>query len=285
MSVMGTLATRLQRIEQRIAKQQEQPVIVYADPVFFAREQLGFAPDPWQERVLQSDHNLLLNCSRQTGKSSTTAVLALHRAVYYPRSLVLLVSPSLRQSSELFRKVTDFLSLLPVRPRLTEDNKLSLRFANGSRIVSLPSSEGTIRGYSGASLIMMDEASRISDDLYRAMRPMLAISRGQLILMSTPFGRRGFFFDEWQNGQGWERIAITADQCPRISKAFLAEERAALGEWWFRQEYENVFVETVDQLFTFESIQAALSDDVRPLFERNPLTEILCRYDSTVASM
>ena len=90
--------------------------------------------------------------------------------------------------------------------------------------------------------------------------------------MSTPFGRRGFFFQEWEDGGPvWERIKITADQCPRITPQFLAEELKSLGEWWYRQEYFGEFVETIDQLFTFESIRAALSDDVKPLFETDPL--------------
>ena len=111
------------------------------DPVLFAREALGFLPDPWQEKVLRwSGKGLLLNCSRQSGKSTTAASLALHRAKFFPSSLVLLISPSQRQSSELFRKVQEFLKSLPAdqQPKLIEDNKLSLTLRNKSRIVSCP---------------------------------------------------------------------------------------------------------------------------------------------------
>lgn len=120
------------------------------DPVSFARERLDFNPDVWQDRVLRwSGRRLLLNCCRQSGKSTTTAILALHRAFHYPGALVLLVSPSLRQSGELFRKVTDMLHRLDSKPKLSEDNRLSLTLANGARVVSLPSTEATIRGFSG----------------------------------------------------------------------------------------------------------------------------------------
>ncbi|MCF6096779.1 terminase family protein [Thermovorax subterraneus] len=240
------------------------------DPVLFAKEALNFYPDPWQEKVLRwSGRRLLLCCSRQSGKSTTTAILALHRALFYPKSLILLVSPSLRQSSELFRKVQEFLRELPpeMQPELLEDNKLSLVMKNKSRIVSLPSSEGTIRGFSGASLIIEDEAARVSDDLYFAIRPMLAVSNGRLILMSTPFGKRGHFFKEWaEGGDTWERIKITAYDCPRISREFLEEERQAMGDWWFRQEYLCEFVETEDNVFTYEQVMKALDDSVKPLF-------------------
>ena len=240
------------------------------DPALFAREALSFTPDPWQKQALRwSGKRLLLNCSRQSGKSTTAAILALHRAIFYPFSLVLLVSPSLRQSSELFRKVQDFLKELPQeqQPELIEDNKLSLTMENKSRVVSLPGSEGKIRGFSGASLIIEDEAARVPDDLYFAVRPMLAVSGGRLILMSTPFGKRGHFFKEWtEGGDTWERIMITAHDCPRISPEFLKEEKAALGDWWFRQEYFCEFVETVDQIFSYDLVQAAITEEVKPLF-------------------
>src|SRR6185369_6360406 len=98
-----------------------------------------------------------------------------------------------------------------------------------SRIIALPENERTIRGYSGAALLVVDEASRVSDALYASVRPMLAVSRGRLVVLSTPFGKRGFFFEEWSSDRAWERIRITADQCPRISPEFLEEERLALG--------------------------------------------------------
>ena len=240
------------------------------DPVLFAKEALGFDPDPWQEQALRwGGKRLLLNCSRQSGKSTTAAILALHKALFYPASLVLLVSPSLRQSSELFRKVQDFLKALPAeqQPELVEDNKLSLTMKNKSRIVSLPGSEGTIRGFSGASLIVEDEAARVPDELYFAVRPMLAVSGGRLILMSTPFGKRGHCFKEWtEGGDTWERIMITAHDCPRITPEFLEEERQALGEWWFKQEYLCEFVETEDSVFTYDQVMAAITEDVKPLF-------------------
>ena len=179
----------------------------YMDPLAFARHSLHFVPDPWQEKVLSwTGKRLAMNCCRQSGKSTLSAIMALHRALFYPRSLILLVSPTLRQSGELFRKVGDFLSLLPVRPQLLEDNKLSLQLANGSRVVSLPSQESNIRGYSSVSLVVEDEAARTSDDLHMAVRPMLSVSNGAHIVMSTPFGRRGHFFDIWESGEGWEKV-------------------------------------------------------------------------------
>ena len=260
------------------------------DPARFAAEALGMTPDPWQERVLRwIGQRLILMCSRQSGKSTTTSVLALHTALYQPGSLVLLISPSLRQSSELFRKVTGHLAQLAetlgVRPPLDEENKLSLQLASGSRIVSLPSSEATIRGFSAVTLAIFDEDAFVSDDLYRAVRPMLAVSQGRLILMSTPFGKRGHFYHTWQGaidgaaqseqsqegiGDRWERVKVTAYDCPRISPAFLAEERASLGALHFASEYLCEFVDNVNAVFSSELIARAFTSEVAPLFGGGP---------------
>ncbi len=213
------------------------------DPAAWAQDNLNFHPDPWQVRVLRSPaKRKVFNCARQSGKSTVAAIKALHRALFYPGSLIILISPSLRQSSELFRKVTNLLDSLPERPELTEDNRLSLTTATGSRIISLPSNERTIRGYSAVDLVIEDEAAAVPDEIYTAVRPMLAISNGEYCQLSTPRGRRGHFWEAWSSDE-WEKVMITAAENPRISAEFLAAERAALGSRMFAQEYECVFLE------------------------------------------
>jgi hypothetical protein len=238
------------------------------DPVAFAAELLGLELDPWQREVISSTGKRdLLNCSRQAGKSTTAAVLGLHEALYRPGSLTILVSPSQRQSSELFRKVIELREKLSSGDGdLTEDNKLSMTVRGGGRVLSLPGSEATIRGFSGATLIVEDEASRVPGELYMAIRPMLAVRGGRLILMSTPFGKRGHFWREWSEGINWQRVEVPAHKVPRISKEFLEEERRAMGDWWFSQEYGCEFRESTDAVFSHAAVMGALSDDVKPLF-------------------
>jgi hypothetical protein len=176
------------------------------------------------------------------------------------------VSPTLRQSGELFRKVQDFLTLLPVRPALVEDNKLSLQLANGSRIVSLPAVESNIRDFSGASLIIEDEASRVDDDLFFATKPMLAVSGGRHILMSTPYGPHGHFYEMWENGgEDWERVRVTASDCPRIPASFLEQERRTMPQRWYDREYNCLFTDVEGAVFRYDDLVLALSSDVEPL--------------------
>jgi hypothetical protein len=237
------------------------------DPALLA-ERAGLDPDPWQRDVLRStDRQTILLCSRQAGKSTIAATMAVHAAVYQAASLILVMSPSLRQSQELFRKVLDVYRSLDRAVPSAAETKLTLELDNGSRIVSLPGKEATIRGYSGVSLLLVDEASRVPDELYQAVRPMLAVSGGRIVLLSTPFGQRGFFHHEWtEGGSDWQRVRITAADVPRIPAAWLAAERAQIPDLFFRSEYLCEFVSSLDSVFRHDDITAALDPTIAPLF-------------------
>jgi hypothetical protein len=242
------------------------------DRVAFA-ESLGVSPDRWQRDLLRSTSDrLLLNCSRQSGKSTMAAVISLNRALYEAGSLVLILAPSERQAKELFSKVAGLYRNLGHEVSTDSNRKLGMVLENGSRIEALPGTEKTIRGFSGVDLLILDEASRVDDDLYYAVRPMLAVSGGSLMMLSTPYGKRGVFFEEWTKGAGWERYEIPATKVPRISSEFLQDERKSLPAWVYRQEYECSFEDTADQVFPYDDVVAALDENVKPLFLRRDET-------------
>lgn len=231
------------------------------DPVEMAVH-VGLVPDPWQANVLRSQASrILLNCSRQSGKSTMTALLALHTARYQPGALVLLLSPTMRQSGELFKKAIDLHHKLASPGEVKAESALRLELNNGSRILSLPGNETTIRGYSGVRLLAVDEAARVPDELYYSVRPMLAVSGGRLLALSTPYGNRGWWYSAWRSRDPWDRYEVPASQCPRISESFLAEERRAMGQWWFQQEYGCQFRDAEAQAFA--------RDDIEQLFVEN----------------
>jgi hypothetical protein len=233
------------------------------DPVALARA-ASITPDHWQAQVLRSDSSrLLLNCSRQSGKSLTVATLAVHTALYLPDSLVLLLSPTLRQSQELFKdKALRVYRALGKPVEAESESALQLALENGSRIVSLPGKEGTIRGYSGVRLLAIDEAAWVPNDLYTALRPMLAVSQGRLIAMSTPHGTRGWWYEAWRSKEPWERIEVPATACPRISPAFLAEEERTMGRWWYEQEYLCQFKDAQSSAFSRADIDRAFGKEI-----------------------
>jgi hypothetical protein len=223
-------------------------------------EARGILPDPWQRVLLLSnDRQILLNCSRQSGKSTVVSALALHTALFTAGALVLLVSPSLRQSMEIFRKVIDAYKALGRPLPARQQTQLRLELVNGSRVLCLPGREDTIRSFGGVNLLVLDEAARIPDDLYRSVRPMLAVSQGRLIALSTPFGQRGWFWQEWQSEGPWRKIRILWRDCPRITPQFIAEEARAMGLAWVQQEYECLF--TALEGLVYPDFEQALVDD------------------------
>src|ERR671916_29160 len=211
---MGGLEKRLSRLE----------ALPGAASTFVPADRLEFATaaglpdlDPWQEKLLRSDSSrILLNCSRQSGKSTMAAIIALHQALSWPSSLVLILAPAERQAKELFTKVAQAYRVLGHAVPAESYRKMGAELANGSRIEALPGTEKTIRGFSGAALLIVDEAARVEDGLYYAIRPMLAVSGGRLMMLTTPYGKRGVFFEEWSSGEGWERYEVWAEECERI---------------------------------------------------------------------
>ena len=237
------------------------------DAVRFARERLGFDPDPVQTELLRSGTKRgLLNCTRQWGKSTVTAILALHFALTHEEATVIVASPSARQSGEFLRKVRGFARRLGERGRGDGDNAISVMLGNGSRVVGLPGKEDTIRGFSNVGLMLIDEAAWVPDELYWALRPMLAASDGGVWLMSTPAGKRGFFYREWSKGEGWERFEVKGWDCPRFSKTYLESERGWMEERVFRQEYECAFTEMEGQWLEEDVMEKVWREDWGPVW-------------------
>lgn len=306
-STPSTLLKRLEGLEARratVSRTHTAPsAAVPRGPVSAAdlMRRIGLEPDAWQQQIFTSQaRQLLLLAHRQAGKSTCIAALALETACNTAGALILLLSRTLRQSSELFRKVHSFYLATQPQPLLRR-SALSLELVNGSRIISLPGTEETIVGYSAPNVIVIDEAARVLDGLYYAIRPMLAMSQGRLIALTTPWGKRGWFYEGWE-GTGesevqtldamtvnalladlgirvagepppaeqlrfaWERVRLTAPQNPRLSPWFLANERRTVPDLVFRSEWLCEFVESQDDVFRYDDLAAMLSPQIAPLW-------------------
>jgi hypothetical protein len=246
------------------------------DPAALAHR-VGLALDPWQKRLLRSTaRRVVLRAPRQVGKTLTVSVLGLFVALTTPSGLVLVVSPAERQAKELVRVIRRLAGELAIET--TEHDQTvapsavsmtRVEFGNGARVLSLPgSSDATIRGFSAPDLILADEASRIGDDTFAALRPMMvARPSSRLVLLSSPWIKSGLFYDAATDQTGlWERHRVTLDDCPRLSREFVEEERRTLPRWVFAREYEGEFADDAAVLFPAELIARAMDPTVLPLF-------------------
>jgi hypothetical protein len=259
-----------------------------------------------QLQVVTTPGHQLVMAHRQRGKSQIAASLAFEDALRYPGCLDLVVSRSLRQSGELFRKIKEFYVLTTPLP-LVKDTEHELELSNGSRIISLPGNPDTLVGYSSVHRLILDEAARIPDATYYALRPMLARSKGTILAISTPFGRRGWFYEAWE-GQAaehnldvatverlladldfpigeysdpgleapagpddmqayqWTRTFAPVTYCPRLSRAYIANERLNVPDLWFRQEWLCEFVELGNVVFRYDDLMSMMSEELLPLY-------------------
>jgi hypothetical protein len=233
-------------------------------------ERAGLSPDPWQRALLTSEWDrALLNCCRQSGKTTASAALALETALEGADRLVLILAPARRQSKEFLHSTRQLYRDADPDTGIDKRSALRIRLENRSRIIALPGKESTVRGYT-ADLVIADEAARVPDSAYVATRPMLAVSGGRFVGLSTPAGQRGWFYTAWSDpSQDWERVEVTGHDCPRMTEDFLQQERQELGEWEFEVEYMCNFKDTTDQLYRTEDIEAAVTEDVGPLFDRD----------------
>ena len=247
-------------------------------PSRWAKDRLGLDLDPWQRRIADAGagSQALALCHRQSGKSFVGALVIAHE-MEQRHSTNLVLSPTVRQSSELIRTTKQF--LVRAGCRLVADNTFSLELANGGRVLAMPgSSDASIRGYAVSGCLLLDEAARIGDDLYSAARPMRArFPASRMIALSTPWAKRGWFWEivETDKGRGWTILRADPATTGRLSEQFLAAERAALGPGEFRREYELEFLDTSGAgFFSAETLSA--------LFERRP-AEDEPEFDPVVA--
>jgi hypothetical protein len=237
------------------------------DPGVWGSRVLSIPFDAQQLRFLRSPaKRFALNCHRQWGKSTVMAARSVHRMIYQPPWLVVAISPSARQSAELVRKAEAFAGLAGVSFKGDGDNPVSMVFPNGSRLVGLPDAEGRIRGFSSVHDLLVDEASRVGDDTYKACRPMVAAVDGNISLVSTPFGKRGFFHKACEvDPEYWERLNVSAEDSGRFSRAYLAEEMRELGPLWYPQEYGCAFIDATTSIFSHQMLLGAIRPGLEPL--------------------
>lgn len=224
-------------------------------------------PDPWQVDALREmvtlRRNVMLCCSRGAGKSAVVAVAAYLEACL--GGFALIVSRSDEQAMTMMGYVATAHRELRLEPA-TRATMHNIAFKNGGQILSRPCRADTLRGKHKVTMLIIDEAAAVPDEVWRVATAMTAVSKGRVVLLSTPFGKRGFFWEEWNSGRDWERYQVPWTMCPRITREHVEEDRARHGDMWVSQEYDCIFHGSGQGLFNVEQFQACVDPSLVCLY-------------------
>ncbi len=254
----------------------------------------SFLPDTWQKQVLAHSGNVCIRAGRQVGKSVVIARKAAQFALQNDNTVTLVIAAAQRQSSYIFEKILN--ELQKVNEQLLKEaggfrenkgasrrsniiqqadferehglfesvaTKTEINLKNGSRIYSLPVGKSGIyiKGLT-IDLLIADEAAYIPEVAWIAVTPMVAVSQkkglGWIILLSTPFGKGGYFYN-CSHDKDFLQIHKSSEDCPRISREFLRKERARLTKAEYAQEYLGEFVDDWNQFFSTDLIKKSMT--------------------------
>lgn len=236
--------------------------------------------DPWQQEFLSTEGDKILCTGRQVGKSVICSKDAGEYAVKNPKQNILMIAPTERQAFALFEKTLDYIvvnhryKILRGKDRPT---KTRIKLNNGTTIFCLPT------GLSGIGIRFMtvhrlyvDEASRVPNDVWSAVTPMLLTTGGSAIFLSTPAGKQGYFYDCWINEDNafssFKRFSISSEKVIREraicdtwtefqrerALLHLERERKRMTALEYSQEYMGEFVDELTQYFPTELVKKCL---------------------------
>lgn len=229
----------------------------------------GLSPDPWQAELIGcTARQIAALCTRRSGKTRTVAARITRQSLLRPWK-TLIFAPTEDQSKELLGYVAEMNDALDCPVPLTSRTETRLKWANGSEVRAKSDVAKSSRGFT-PNAVVIDEAAQVSDELYLSVQPMLVLGKCELLALTTPFGKAGWFFDLWEEPAKralWRCFTVTAYQCPRVDRAILEEHKATMPPRWFAQEYLCEFNDAIDAVFGKQVIESAVKfeDAFKPL--------------------
>jgi hypothetical protein len=266
------------------------------DPSIFSKWYLGIVPFHYQDQVLNDFSKRMIVCSsRQIGKTYVVAIKALHYAMFNPNKKVLVFSRNQNQSKKFLRQMRQIMYegmqhykhltdksntymneepqwMFPQDFSKTEPNNSSeFSLTNGSTIMSLPATDSA-RGFTG-DLVIVDEAGHVPDEIFElVIEPTVRFTGGTIILLSTPNGQKGFFYDIFDPSDKREEHEYTRywwqwELCPNENiKKMTEERRKTLDPMRFSQEYEAQFTSDSNAFFQARKVKEAIDSELQVMY-------------------
>jgi Terminase-like family. len=239
------------------------------EPAYFVERYIGVEPFDYQREFMnESNDRKAFVSGRRVGKSRTAGWLALWKAATFSGAEVLVTAKAQRQSMEMFNQIVKEVNNAKISKEefgIVNKTRTEINFDNGSRILALPVGRdgSNIRGYGGTdNMIIVDEAAFISDSIFQEVfSPMMAVGDGDFILLSTPFGKKGFLFERFTDDE-WYTMQVPTSANPKVNDRFIKEQRKNLTATQFKQEILGQFIESADSFFTRDELMNCAYESV-----------------------
>lgn len=268
---------RMQRARQAVANDGYNPNIPADWPTFAAMTQVAsggrivpFKPYDFQIDLIDTitrSPNVVVNKSRQMGVSETIASWMLWRACREAGFCGIVFSKTQQDAGNLAGRIRLAATTLGAAcPEFATDSRLEVAFRGYGRVLFLPPTPRAARGIPSASVIFADEAAFIgeAEAIYTASAPTLSMlgDAGRYVVVSTPNGRSGWFYQIWSNGgTAWTRVQVHHSQHPLYSAdpdwPSRTREQRHLTESQWQQEYECSFEASDAGVFRHNLLEAA----------------------------
>lgn len=218
--------------------------------------------DQWQKEYIKStDTNCFLLCGRQSGKTTAASIKFGEIAVNQPngvKEIILMIAETEKQAYNLFFKTLMYLEAKhpkSIKRGLVKPTKHIINLKNGSIIMCYAA------GITGSGLrtftltrLVIDEAAPMAREIFVATMPMLSVTGGICDMMSTPRGKQGYFY-ETSLDPTYKKFYVSAEDCPRHSKEFLAAQKLRMTELEYAQEYLAMFLDELRRVYSDEWIK------------------------------
>jgi len=212
-------------------------------------------PDPWQVEVLHTKGNMVLRSGRQVGKSTIIALKAAGFSLQNPKKLVMVIAYTEKQANLLFTKILNNIVAMEKRDKRKyiskpKPTKHIINLMNGSTIHCYAAGDTGfgIMGFT-IDLLIADEAAWIKEEVWNSIVPALAVTKGLIWLLSTPWLREGYYADCFKD-PNFTSFHQSSEDCPRISKEFLEEQKKRFTKTQYEQMYKGEFVDNAHRIYS-----------------------------------
>lgn len=229
----------------------------------------------FQQRLLDhfvSNKHVIVMSGRQSGKTTCSCIYLLWMALFNEHCPIAVLANKQKNAIEIIDDIKKAYEGVPsfMKPGTLQYNSTMVEFENGSKVFGAATSENALRGFS-AKILFCDEFAfvpkNIADKFWKSNFPIIGNS-GKIILVSTPNGAAGLYYDIWQSANKedgnypFSPFKVDWWEVPGRDEKFKRDTIASLGIVGWKQEYECSFEGSSKTLLNGETLER-LSKTVR----------------------